>query len=480
LRRIFPVLVIALACWVCAYSWIRATRNNWVTGPHEVTWHDATNKPLDEAGVHGLWCGGALMHDTFLVGDRMIVSCSKAFAWIDPAVGKARVAWPMSFDPGINKALAIARDGRWAIAFLTARGDDEVLAMGVAEPDGWLLAPVVLSSQRARKQGESVRGHALPLAMEWRGDAVELVLTRPEGEDEYGTRRAPEVVRVGRGITRTVMPMQCEDCTVMGALPTESGWRLVALANGSRDAVVIDERGTATPAPAELAWWAGYDHLDTDRAAVGLTDSSSPEPVLERDGSRHDFGGAPFPDFKAQIIAERHEVVDGVLRTRRIWSLDDSLTVIAQRMRGKSYVMANHDDVQLIGDHPTRMHPVVRASGHFTIGEVIPRRGGGSYFMTGDGKYVTLDDDLRRVDSLSLYEHLRQRGSIGPFIDEPGHAYRLFYVMAGLPFAFALGLILSVILRDRRRAFRLAPIAFACGVYAVTGTYALAGVLRFL
>jgi hypothetical protein len=476
LKRAISLVAIAAACAVSAYAWYRASRFTWISAPHKLAWYDANDRRLESDS----WCRRGGLREAFVVGERIIVNCGTELLWMDPARGKAKVTWAFDgYEAVFVEALAIHPDERWAIAFSAQGEGGEAVGIAVAGKDGWIVPPYVLGTKPARVPGTSPTGSALALGLAWRGDMAELVLTRPTGDDEYGVRNPPELVRVGRGITRTPLPMPCNGCTVMGALPAQAGWHLVALTSSDHTAVVLDENGKTSPAPPALAWWEGYAHLDTDRTSVGITRSEVPEPVMERDGSRHPIANPPVAGFKPEIGA-RYAVEGGVLRARRIWQAPGQYgTTTAQRIRGLTFIATRTRDGLISIGNEQHMHAVTRGASDtaFLTGELLPRRGGGHYWVAGDGKFVTLDAQLRRIDHLSLHAHLTERSRAESWTDTTKYVHRMLFAMAGLPFAIALGLILSLLLR---RGLRLPPVAIACGIYALAAAYALGSVLPLL
>jgi len=178
-----------------------------------------------------------------------------------------------------------------------------------------------------------------------------------------------------------------------------------------------------------------------------------------------------------------------VLRSERMWGRDrDDISILAQRVGGRTIVTASIDeDLQLVGPSPDALRPTIynSTSYHFRIGVFLPRPGGGYHWVSGEGQYVTLDDQLQRIDPLPLRHHLRTRGSVGDFIDEPEHERALGWALFGLPALALVGLALAFFLRERhedgtRGPWRLGFVMAALVAYAVTGGWALVRVLPLL
>jgi hypothetical protein len=153
--------------------------------------------------------------------------------------------------------------------------------------------------------------------------------------------------------------------------------------------------------------------------------------------------------------------------------------VIAQRVGDRTILTSSQgEDLQLIGDRPDRLRPTIyqSLSEGFEIGVFLPRASGGYYWVDGNGDYITLDARLRRTDRLSLREHLRRRGSVGAFIDEPAHVVQLALALFGLPVLALVGLLAGV----RRGSLRTGPLLAALVLYVIVGGIALVKVLPLL
>jgi hypothetical protein len=483
----------ALGLLISGLAWSRTLRDDRVTGPHKVEWRGPDDRPLPTEPYAP--CESSLMQGAFVHDRRLIMACSwdddiSGLVWIDPARGVARLEWPATRPVRFRhtRALALRPDGSFGVAFDGTVEAQDALAAGIAGRDGWLVAPMVVHKKAAGEEGD-----ALLLAMAWIGDALELVMTRPLGDDLYGSRRAPEVVRIrqGKPLERVVHPAQMsENHYLVLALPGKRGWTL-GLRGPDDTALLADEAGAITARTG--AWWGDFgEHHRSDLAALGMLGAllSPDAPIVEPDGTRHPIPAPPVPGFTPLIAFERHLMIGGVLRTKRMWTRSpEQIDVMAQSVDGRTVVTAtspDDEDVQLVGDHPDRLRPTIRNSTSygFRAGEFLPAPGG-FYWVNGEGEYVTLDQELRRIDPLSLVHHLRTRGSVGDFIDEPGHVVGAGWALFGFPIMLALGLLLSWLAYGARPGApitppRASPLALTLWAFVVTGGWALFGVLPLL
>jgi hypothetical protein len=113
----------------------------------------------------------------------------------------------------------------------------------------------------------------------------------------------------------------------------------------------------------------------------------------------------------------------------------------------------------------------------------LPDGHDGYWLLDISGEYNHLDHALARTDALSLREHLRQRGSVGTFIDEPEHERRLGWVLFGLPVALiaVCGVFgWSGATGKPRWSLRPGVLGFACCVYLASAAYELHAVWHLL
>lgn len=501
------VCVGALAALLCGYAWYRTLTFDRPTGPRSVAWYDADGALVDTARIDRR-VGDSFMHDALVLGDRLIVSTDGpardgrsargGFAWIAPSVGQARIAWPLDTKSRPTLEGVAVRDlDTFAVMLRSARdtgeGMREYLAVAIAGRDGWLRPPEIVIEWADRRPGE-LGGRPLLLGMSWVDGELEAVLTHPSGEDRFGPESPPDIVRVPASGARTVRThaLGCTDCSVYGALPGPKGWTIIVHADaGVR---LSDGSGGTAPAPPALAWWS---YGNSDRAALGTLWAAFGfgEPRVERDGSRSE-PVPPIAGWVQTVVARRLEWIDGVLRSQRPWARElRDTAVLAQRIGDRTIVTATdvEGDLQLVGFAPDALRPAIYNTGSsdFRIGTFLPRRGGGYYWVDGDGDYVTLDDQLRRIDPMPLRHHLRTRGSVSDSIDEPEHEHALGWALFGLPILGLVGLLGFIGLVVARRArdqqsdggrgsLPLGVLIAAFAAYVITGGIAFLQVLPLL
>jgi hypothetical protein len=479
------VVVLALAVWGYGIACILDARP--VTLARAVTWRDdrgaliPTNDPRGRTPCS--WMSGHLM---FAVSDRVIVQCThvhSGWAEISPREGTATFRWPLPADVHDPRVLGLAprEDGRFGIVFDAEASGVDRLMIALAGPRGWLVPPTVIGNQDNGNDWSELLG------MAWVGDAVEAVVTTPVpgfSNDPFGMRSAPTIVRASPGapIATTPHPFPpCAPCALEGALPDPKGWKLVI---SGYDEVrreprvqLISSTGEPLDAPPELGWW--KDRLRADRAALGVLDGWSSRGIVERDGSLR----PSLREEQTPMVDRGLSLVDGVLRQVPMW-LDADNRVFAI-VAGKTVALARDrsdrltiDGVAVIAD------PGGQPAMFLPVEDRI-------YWVSQDGQYAVLDRALRRVDPLTLAEHLRTRGSTSPSIDEPEHLVPLWVLLAGLPIALVLGWIVHnararratrvpLALAGRRPWVAVPEIAIACGVYVLAAWWGLSHLLPML
>ena len=488
-RALALAVAAAVAAAVAGYAWYRTLAFDRPTGPRGVAWYDAAGHRVDTARIGGE-LGSELLNKPIILGNRLIVETSGpdegrggpgGFAWIEPDIGQARIAWPITSKYGAEIEGAAVRDAStFALALDSADdspdGARDLLEIGIAGRDAWLRPPVPIAAWNDRGPGH---GRPLLLGLAWVGGQLQAAVTHPGSSelDEFGTLSPVDIVTVGASGHPQVrsMPLGC-DCNVIGALPGATAWSLVVSDSTSGHVLIVDPSGARTPAPQ-------LDDLvmrGTDRVALGTlwADSGWGENRIARDGSVSQPTPA-VPGWKPLAAYWRMVWTGGELQRQELWSPDGRLGVIAQRVGDRTILTSSqHEDLQLIGDRPDRLRPTIyqSLSDGFEIGVFLPRASGGYYWVDGNGDYITLDAQLRRTDRLSLREHLRRRGSVGAFIDEPAHVVQLALALFGLPVLVLVGLVAGV----RRGSLRTGPLLAALVLYVIVGGIALVKVLPLL
>lgn len=507
---------LGLALLVSGYSWWRAASFDAPTGPRRVTWRDAEDRVINP-GVSA----GVTMQRPMILGDRLIVQDwdSKAFAWISPRQGQAKLAWPLPAPlRGASSLSGLAVRDAETFAFAETHRDNfrgEVY-VGISGAMGWSRAPAPVVRWELPDGWASSQPTVLGMA--WIGGELELVLTHNTADDPFGRRHPPDVVRIperGAPVIRS-HPLPCEDCSVLGALPTDRGWKLIAASSFYKTEMMIDAAGAVTPLPPELAWWT--DDRARDDSELTRLGSLERDPgrgyVVHRDGSRRAEPPPPMEGFVPQSSpSARLELVDGELHTRQLYRREGTRYLLAQRAAvragdGRSigervfYIDSSPADssVQLVGAHPDRLRPALYHSslGGFRGGVFLPGPGGGYYWVSGAGEYVTLDEQLRRVDPLPLLQHQRAPAARGHFIGKPSPVRYLAWALFGLPLCLAGGALIVWV--GRRNKFldgklelkpiskwrlqdwldELAGLRISSLLYAISGALALHQVLPLL
>jgi hypothetical protein len=420
-----PWIVLGAAAAIAAVAWAYVARSSWITAPHAFAWRSDACEPRDE--------------DSIVLGDRVIASCTRGWAWLDPRRGVAKLAWPIAVE---NKGLVgIAVNGQmFSVAFRSSDG----LYAGVAGRDMWLLAPQRIADTRFQV-----------VAMAWIGEHAELVLTTTNLEPPTIVRLKPD----GFFVT----PPRAID-VVKGALPTTTGWQLIRGFDPIPE--LVDERGVSRQAP-ELAWLKAFSSEGPERAGIGVVQAWSNGDHVKPDGSLVRGREAPFPRFVRTAFRRRFEIVDGALRATFAWGRSyTGSNTYAWYLGKKPIVLSVEDSIVSLGDHPTRVKPIARSRDSFHA--AVQLRDGKETYLVADRTYVKIDDELDRVDDLSLVEHLG-----APVL-------WLAWALFGLPIAIAAGLALRLRRVRLDNKLRRDPLQVAAMVYIVTGLAAFVIATRFL
>jgi hypothetical protein len=421
-----------------AVGWYRALVFSGPTGPRVVQWQDAQERALA--------CDRDLfLDDTLVLGERLIVRnpCNaRGLAWIDPAHGLAKVAWPA--DIGMIAGVAVRDRDTFAIVYEAeirdrAKGPGPLM-LGIAARDKWARPPIKISEPAEIRDGERSES-ALVLAAAWHDGAAEVVITVPTAEDRFGQSSAPNLVRFGLDGERQIrtFPTACAKKGrhhVAGAVLGREAWNLVVDTYKSHEgARLVDS--TCEPVAGSTLQWEPTGR--PDRTALGTLFWNG----LARGEERVNAQGLPWPTptlvtgWVPSHLSHLAWTEEEGLRSLHPWvPSQDRFDLYAHEI-GKRvlYTMRPRDysgpkAPLLMGTSPETLKVAVLSS---SVGTFLARPGG-YYWVTGNGEFVTLDDALHRVDSLPLLAHLREH-TTSLLIPT---TWSLYWILFGLPIAFVL------------------------------------------
>src|SRR5580704_9139383 len=475
---LIALVLLASAGALDGYAWYLTCSAHPATGPHRMVWHrgDGSLAPTDPHDVDPYAkCEGEDIALTFAVWERgLFVRCDEetsvgvGWALLDPATGQAALRWPAPSHNGYTHALVPGPEHQLAIIY--GGIDDNDLSVGIATHDVGARPPESL-------------GRVHYDAAAWVGTNLEIVVTKlgaaADSSDMYFTR-PHSVITIGKGATTTrEVPALCPE-------PDCAEPQLVYRAAGRW---VFEDWGHATTESGEHVpgRFSGPGFAETvDRAEQGtLTATTSgalaqSTPVLHADGTAGASPPLPAGVLPDRLVDEaRFEIDEHGIRRRPRWFIGAGYGVMMENIAGRS-LFWSHDRSELtrVADSAAQLaaaRPVVRSSPSLEQRGFIPDGHDGYWLVDVSGEYVHLDHALARIDPLTLREHLRQRGSVGPFIDEPEHERKLAWALFGLPVLLLVGACFGLSRRDAK--LRWSPpwsrLALVAAVYLVTGGLAL-------
>jgi hypothetical protein len=269
-QRVAIVVVSTIALAVFGYGLARMVTAKPITEPRHVT---MLGRTLEQAGC-------LFREPTFVIGDRLVVWCDRAFAWIEPTSATAKVAWPLPPEDKLANwtvvAIAPRADGSFAVAVQGYAGHNK-LALGIAGRDGWLSPPVVV----ADLEGTIERA----IALAWIDGRAELVCATLSTLPPVAYSLAPGE----RTPKRFELPYKhCTDgeykfCRrVVAAVPDEHGWKTVTIhqlpqlsQEPYRYDVELIAKDGSTATPPELQWWFDPKTGSEDRTSIPARGSSA-------------------------------------------------------------------------------------------------------------------------------------------------------------------------------------------------------------
>jgi hypothetical protein len=225
-------------------------------------------------------------------------------------------------------------------------------------------------------------------------------------------------------------------------------------------------------------------HAEVDLVAHGRLDA----PATLRLGRDTRVIGAdgkpthpPPPPWAGLVVARqtRYEI-DDAIRRRPQWTTARGRHAIVEQVGGRTITWHADDDdririsdTRVPPDTTPPVKPVVRWSRFLATRMFVADGAGGFWLVDGSGEYIHLDRALHRTDPLPLREHLRQRGSLVPDLDEPEHERALGWALFGFPILLVGCIAIGWLLGPRRPVIRATPIVVAAVLYLVTAAWAL-------
>jgi hypothetical protein len=479
MRRVVAIAVMAAAVLVMAGTWVVTLTCAPATGPRRMTWHKADGSPPSNPagdpypfdGCRGdigltlaVWNGGVIMP----CEDEAI---GIGWAFLDPRTHDATLRWPLA--PGSKRArtrgLIPGPGGQLAIVSETDLPGD--IVVGIARADGWARPPDNL-------------GHAGYLAAAWVGGTLELAIHRITPDDKYGMRTAIEVITLDGASRRSrIAVAACNESCLTPQIVYRAGARWVFESDGH----AIAEGGEVVPAAFSDQPFASM----IDRFAHG--DLEVPASLaLGRDTAVIDAAGKPAhppapPRTGLRVVRQTRYTIGDALERRTQWVAGRDLRTVIEQAGGRTITWHTDDDDRVrVADTPVApdqvpaVAPVVRWSQGLATRVVLSDDAGGFWLVDGSGEYLHLDRALRRLDPLPLRTHLRQRGSLGPHIDEPSHAWTLGWALFGLPVLLAGYLVLARLADERDVLRRARTFVVVAVVYLATAAWALLHVVPLL
>jgi len=478
-RRVAAAALVVAAAAMAGGTWYRTLTGEPATGPQRMTWHKAdgsppTDPPGDPYPFHG--CDGDMYFNIAVWNGGVILPCEDeaigiGWAFLDPRTHNATLRWPLPNGGKIpvTRGLVLGPDHQLAIVFEAPFLGD--LFVGVARPEGWSRLPENLGR---------VKYHAAA----WVGATLELVVTPVSPEGELGQNAPIKVVSLDGAERREWIGLPaCDEPCLMPDIVYRAGSRWVF----ERSGYAVAEGGKpVSPALDDPAF-----HAESDLVAHGKLDAPATlrlgedTPVIGADGKPTHSAQLPWDGLVVARQA-RYEIDDAIHR-RPQWTTDRRHRAIVEKVGGRALTWHTDEDdrvritdARLPPDTTPPVRPVVRWSRSLATRMFVPDDAGGFWLVDGSGEYIHLDRALHRTDPLPLREHLRQRGSLGTFIDEPAHEEALGWALLGFPILLVGCMAMGWFIGPRRPIVRGKPIVVAAVLYLATAAWALLQVAPLL
>lgn len=452
LRRVALLLGVALSIVSTALAVGLLLRwDDGATASHRIDWGREHSERWS--------CGGDVDFGMFIDGRRAWVHCRTSDGQGD-AIGRVdlddlspQMAWPLDADArGQVVGLLPLDDGVVFVLRGGTRPYVDVLTVAIAGDDGWTLAPIELPGPQEL------------LGMAVNDGTLEIVAQRNDPGQPASEPFVWRVARTGEPVSRALDPdaLGCEDrCEITAAYlhEDERRWRfIVERSRFEYDALVdVAEDGTHRVIPDVDS--SVFDFGDRVATSV-LGQSAFMRPVwrLWPDGRIGPAARSSRTSYRRDPEGRLERMPSWSEGARRIHDVDGRIVEITPLVADGSAAAedTSWDEYRFlaVAERGGPASIVARVRGDRLARGSMVRRGDGYLLIHPTGEHVALDASLRRSDGRGVIDHLSLRGSTCPTCHEPSHAWKLVFVLFGLP------LIVAVVLafakdRSRMRAFTI-------------------------
>ena len=447
---------------------------NWLTGANQVHWvlpdgHPAETDPFyseifkkigcyDTEDFYALRDKGVLWTTCYL-GDQ-----KQALVRIDPGNGTGTL-WRLPKDFAHISGLARGREGEIAIVYTALNVGEISLGLGVIDHETWKLNPQILPDSKDSKL----------LATSWVRGQLEIIYLPPyamDSDNNENVRSIVATIHKDKIVTKSLIPPVnlCRPqatgkiklvCDRICRLTYEKeNWRLWVFKPDTQTVEEVSETGEITALDKQENCGKAYQDEDSITAAkfkndesyyaLGLVQESDYEAVNRPNSWLQTLGGKliPLPQppkqtWKRYLSHGWVEFGDTGLLKYSLWELprEDHNFAYARKI-STGWLESKHDEndrlhLALLDTNGNVIKSRIVAKdnhqcdGPYT-GVPIMRNDGGFWLVNTNGCYISMSNDLKRLDPYSIVEHFRK--------DDPSwsswkysNITRLIWVLAGLP-----------------------------------------------
>ena len=465
---------------------------NWATGAHYVTWVDGlTGEQIPNIRQDSKkgWRGCGYSDDSVLrVGTSLWTLCKShkhhnAMVHID-LESKIGTVWRSPNGMTIFELKGMDVNEKGHVAFVGGKAanrlDEIQLVVGVVDDEGWILPPMVLPDTRSDKLR----------AILWHNQNLNIVYRKTQfGREEKLPELPMNIVRIRDAeieVSRFTQPDEhCRDfecyhspCRVY---LKDSRWQATIQRwkrfKGGADFegmrfVEVNEQGHLNYLNNESAC-PTTEILSRDFDAASVGDLSKPifpfmkGMVAFRQHLNGEFEEIPIP-FDSWVFDYDEGWYESNLernKTPGLWTnfifatlsgeeansfgrqINNEWVVITEtenRHQWELYRWEDQHQEKIEGNKEPQTLVRLNSCEYLPAkGVPVNKQDGGFWFVSTQGCYIEFDDDLNRVDQLSIYEHLSSRGSNRANIHETRHFVKLLVVLLGIPILVLLFPLLS-------------------------------------
>ena len=482
--------------------------SSWVTGGQHLTWIDGQTGeviPYKWEDESSDWTGCISSDQQVQTDDGIWIECDHfkshrdgIMAFLDP---KSKTATLWEPHPQLSylsiHGMDLNENGDLAITYLTHAGEYEY-AMGILSKAGWVLEPRTLPLREWSYLKSTV----------WINDRVHIFFQESPTAPDYSTSLI--VIRVDRqgNVSPRQLPNHDELCTDpfrCDSYPCrvffkDNQWQatykrwLREAPDGAHDYLHLQQDGeiiiTDTKGICPLPY--SYMYSDYHSPNLGLVEDGLSYYLFDGEHNYRQRSDGEFEKIQTQKSSWKVwgnwfiDVTPGLQHQLKWYLPQEDYPQVAFPYKNQWLYMDRSVSAYTISSAFIEKHqskipptkPIVRGSDcdGLTNGTLLPKDNGGLWLVSHNGCFIELDENLERLDPLSIYEHLVMGGSWNRSWNDVENVYMVLFLLLGFP----LFLFVPWLINKLRQSQTYLVANWLLLTYSISGSYLISQVYPLL